>query len=41
MRCITENYLRLLRKKGIVEFVGAPKIGGYYFTEKVNNLLNK
>ncbi len=35
-----ERYLRLLRKKNIVEFRGAPKTGGYYFTEKVNRILN-
>jgi ATP-dependent DNA helicase RecG len=29
-----ERYLRLLRKKGIVEFKGVPKTGGYHLTEK-------
>jgi len=36
-----ERYLRILRQKDIVEFRGAPKTGGYYFTEKVNNILNE
>jgi ATP-dependent DNA helicase RecG len=35
----TERYLRILRKKGIVEFRGIPKTGGYYLTEKANNKL--
>ena len=35
-----ERYLRLLRKKEIVEFRGAPKTGGYYLTEKAKNKLN-
>ncbi|MDR1919603.1 MAG: winged helix-turn-helix domain-containing protein, partial [Tannerellaceae bacterium] len=29
-----ERYLRLLRKKGIIEFRGVPKTGGYYLTDK-------
>jgi predicted HTH transcriptional regulator len=29
-----ERYLRLLRKKGIIEFKGVPKTGGYHLTEK-------
>jgi|GEM_PF-3723030 len=37
----TERYLRILRRKNIVEFRVAPKTGGYYFTEKVNNILNE
>ena len=34
-----ERYLRLLRKKEIIEFRGAPKTGGYYLTEKAKKLL--
>ena len=36
-----ERYLRLLREQGIIEFKGAPKTGGYYFTDKVNRLLSE
>jgi ATP-dependent DNA helicase RecG len=36
-----ERYLRTLREKEIVEFRGASKTGGYYFTEKVNRILNE
>lgn len=36
-----ERYLRILRKKEIIEFKGAPKTGGYYFTSKVTDILNK
>lgn len=35
-----ERYLRVLRKKEIIEFRGAPKTGGYYFTSKVADILN-
>ncbi|KOH45966.1 ATP-binding protein [Sunxiuqinia dokdonensis] len=34
-----ERYLRLLRKKEIIEFRGAPKTGGYHLTEKAKKLL--
>ncbi|MBL7967557.1 MAG: hypothetical protein JNK09_11195 [Prolixibacteraceae bacterium] len=34
-----ERYLRLLRKKEIVEFKGAPKTGGYYLTSKSKDKL--
>jgi ATP-dependent DNA helicase RecG len=34
-----ERYLRLLRKKEIIEFRGAPKTGGYFLTEKAKNKL--
>jgi len=36
-----ECYLRILRRKDIVEFRETPKTGGYYFTDKVNNILNE
>ncbi len=36
-----ERYLRILKKKEIVEFRGARKTGGYYFTEKVNPVLKE
>ncbi|MDH6356949.1 ATP-binding protein [Parabacteroides sp. PF5-9] len=36
-----ERYLRTLREHDIVEFRGAPKSGGYAFTEKVRNILFK
>ncbi|SCD21499.1 Hypothetical protein PSM36_2703 [Proteiniphilum saccharofermentans] len=36
-----ERYLRILRKKEIIEFRGAPKTGGYFFTSKVDEFLNK
>jgi ATP-dependent DNA helicase RecG len=36
-----ERYLRILRKKEIIEFRGAPKTGGYYFTAKVTDILNE
>ncbi|GHT15017.1 hypothetical protein FACS189426_22190 [Bacteroidia bacterium] len=34
-----ERYLRLLRKKGIVEFRGIPKTGGYHLTDKAKDKL--
>ena len=34
-----ERYLRLLRKKELVEFRGAPKTGGYYLTKKAKDKL--
>jgi ATP-dependent DNA helicase RecG len=34
-----ERYLRLLRKKEVIEFRGAPKTGGYYLTEKAKGKL--
>jgi ATP-dependent DNA helicase RecG len=34
-----ERYLRLLRKKEIVEFKGVPKTGGYYLTPKAKDKL--
>lgn len=34
-----ERYLRLLRKKEVIEFRGAPKTGGYYLTEKAKSNL--
>ena len=34
-----ERYLRVLRKKEIIEFRGAPKTGGYFFTPKVTDIL--
>ena len=34
-----ERYLRLLRKKDIIEFRGAPKTGGYHLTEKAKDKL--
>ena len=34
-----ERYLRLLRKKEIIEFRGAPKTGGYHLTERAKKLL--
>ncbi|MDR3142975.1 MAG: hypothetical protein LBU37_14785 [Tannerellaceae bacterium] len=34
-----ERYLRLLRKKGIIEFRGAPKTGGYHLTETAREKL--
>ena len=37
----TERYLRILRKKEIIEFKGARRTGGYYFTSRVNDYLNK
>ena len=36
-----ERYLRILRRKDIVEFRGAPKTGGYYFTDKVMDILKE
>lgn len=36
-----ERYLRLLREHDIVEFRGAAKSGGYYLTEKANNILKE
>lgn len=33
----TERYLQLLRKKGIIEFRGRPRAGGYYLTEDTKN----
>jgi ATP-dependent DNA helicase RecG len=35
----TERYLRILRKKGIVEFRGVPKTGGYHLTETAKDKL--
>jgi ATP-dependent DNA helicase RecG len=35
----TERYLQILRKKGIVEFRGIPKTGGYYLTETAKDKL--
>lgn len=37
----TQRHLTILRKKGIIEFRGAPKTGGYYFTERANKILNE
>lgn len=34
-----ERYLRVLRKKEIIEFRGAPKTGGYFFTSKATDIL--
>ncbi|GHT63179.1 hypothetical protein FACS189451_09380 [Bacteroidia bacterium] len=34
-----ERYLRLLRKKGIVEYRGARKTGGYHLTDKAKDKL--
>ncbi|MDR1592177.1 MAG: putative DNA binding domain-containing protein [Prevotellaceae bacterium] len=34
-----ERYLRLLRRKGIIDFKGAPKIGGYHLTDKAKDKL--
>jgi ATP-dependent DNA helicase RecG len=34
-----ERYIRLLRKKEIVEFKGVPKTGGYYLTQKAKDKL--
>jgi ATP-dependent DNA helicase RecG len=34
-----ERYLRLLRKKGIIEFRGIPKTGGYHLTDKAKDKL--
>jgi ATP-dependent DNA helicase RecG len=34
-----ERYLRLLRKKGIIEFRGIPKTGGYHLTEEAKEKL--
>jgi len=36
-----ERYLRILRKKEIIEFRGASKTGGYFFTSKVDEILNE
>ena len=30
----TERYLQLLRKKGIIEFRGRPRTGGYHLTDE-------
>jgi predicted transcriptional regulator len=35
-----ERYLRLLRKKGIIQFRGISKTGGYYLTDKAKDKLN-
>ncbi|GHU83920.1 hypothetical protein FACS189415_7380 [Bacteroidia bacterium] len=34
-----ERYLRSLRKKGIIEFRGVPKTGGYHLTDKAKDKL--
>jgi len=34
-----ERYLRLLRKKEVIELRGAPKTGGYYLTGKAKDSL--
>jgi len=34
-----ERYLRLLRRREIIEFRGVPKTGGYYLTEKAKDKL--
>jgi ATP-dependent DNA helicase RecG len=36
-----ERYLRTAKEVGIIEFKGAPKTGGYYFTEKTRELITK
>jgi len=35
----TERYLRILRKKEIIEFRGIPKTGGYHLTDKAKDKL--
>jgi len=34
-----ERYIRILRKKGTIEFRGIPKTGGYYLTDKAKEKL--
>jgi len=34
-----ERYIRIARAIGIIEFKGAPKVGGYYLTEKMKSKL--
>jgi ATP-dependent DNA helicase RecG len=34
-----ERYIRLLRKKGIIEFRGIPKTGGYHLTKEAKDKL--
>jgi len=35
----TKRYLRILRKKEIIEFRGIPKTGGYHLTDKAKDKL--
>lgn len=36
-----ERHLKIAKVTGIIEFRGAPKTGGYYLTEKANELLRR
>ena len=39
-RQTVERYIKTLRKLELLSFVGSPKIGGYYLTEKMKKKLN-
>jgi ATP-dependent DNA helicase RecG len=39
-RASIARYLRLARAAHLIEFVGAPKTGGYHLTAKIKTLLH-